>query len=80
MTTDTTGTSAGYYTSPHVTITFAKPFNNTPAIAFQENGGNAERFYRYRIISFSNLQVTLCLIANAPSYTPVQGTYIAIGY
>ena len=79
MTTGTTA-SGGYYISPNKTITFSPAFSSAPAVVFQEDGGNQERFYRYRIIAFSAESVTLCLVANAPSYTPTAGPYIAVGY
>ena len=80
MTTGTIRSSTGWYISETKTITFSPAFATPPAVMFQENGGNAERYYRYRLIAFSASTISFCLVANTASYTPTAGTYIAIGY
>lgn len=81
MTTGTTAGTAGYYVSPTVTVYFNKTFSAPPAVVMQENGGNGERFYRYRVIAIdpSGNGFSAMLIGNAASYTPNAGYYIAIG-
>ena len=80
MTTGTAG-GEGWYQSPQVTIYFNKTFSAPPAVIMQENGGNGVRFYRYRVLAIdpSGNGFSAFLMANAPSYYPPQGYWIAIG-
>ena len=80
LTTGTTASSTGWYISGNATVNFSPAFSTPPAVIFQEDGGNQDRMYRYRIIGFDATMVTVALVANAGNYTPNKGVYIAVGY
>lgn len=76
----TTGTtvSSGQYISSSVDVTFSRPFGSTPSVILQEAGGNATRSYAYRINVVTKTGFSFWVVANAASYQPPTGSWIAI--
>ena len=78
ITTGTTASAHGFYSSEITTITFPQEFSRVPKVMLQENSGNPDRFLQYRLINVSATFFAVILIANEPNYNSEGSQWIAI--
>ena len=77
ITTGTTETS-GWYVSDITRVSFPTAFSRPPKVMIQENSGNPNRFFRYRIIEVTSTYFAVMLSANEPNYCSEGSQWIAI--
>ena len=78
ITTGTTASDRGWYVSGIVQINFPTAFSKVPKVMIQENSGNPNRFFRYRLINVTSTFFAVMLVANDPNYNSVGSQWIAI--
>lgn len=78
ITTGTTASAHGFYSSEITEITFPKAFSRVPKVVIQENSGNPDRDFRYRLINVTSTFFAVMLVANEPNYHSAGSVWIAI--